>query len=224
MMLCELNKVIKVEGLSELSWKTPLPMICSCAPKHRPLGNKTSVRSVAEQVLPQNKWKHSDNPAEKYASQAVLDLEFNDKHEAKLFRFLSLHPDFKFLRQQDRPLSKIEQNGIKNLIRAIRGGLVAKEPKAKEVKSLLIPIGQLFVQISDHKSVALSLFITRLQEHIETHNIRSLELLTKCTTKYLTTTLKRALPKGSYWERRSCKDAEELIKHFLVHDLPNMVR
>lgn len=223
-MFCELNKVITVEGLSELSWSNTMPMISTCAPKHNPLGNKKSVRSVAEQVLPQNKWKRSLNPAEKYAIQAVLDLGFNDKHETKLLESLNRHSDFNFLRQQNKPLSGIEKKSIVNIIGVIRGGLVVKEPETDAIKSLLLPIGQQFFQKSNHQNVAVSLFVTRLQEHIERYEIKNLEPVANRSTRNLTNILKSALREGSYRNSRSCKDAEELIKHFLMHHLPNTNR
>ncbi len=221
-MFCELNKVISVEGLSELSWNNALPMICSYTPKHRPLGNKKSVRSVAEQVLPRNKWKRSTNPAEKYASQAVHALRFNDKHEDKLYRSLNRNSQFKLLRQENRELSNLEKKSIVSMIAVIRGGIVVKEPKTEAVKSLLIPIGQQFFQESAHKNVAVSLFVTRLQEHIDRHKIESLKLIADRSERNLIGILKSTLSKDSYRNSRSSRDAEDLIKHFLMHHLPNM--
>lgn len=223
-MFCELNKVITVEGLSERSWNNTLPVISTCAPKHSPLANTKFLRSIAEQVLPQNKWKRSLNPAEKYAIQAVIDLGFNDKHETKLLESLNRNPDFKLLRQQNRPLSNLEEKCIVSMIAVIRGGIVVKEPETEAIKSLLLPIGQQFFQKSNHQNVAVNLFVTRLQEHIERYEIKNLEQLAKRSSRNLTDILKSALREGSYRNSRSCKDAEELIKRFLMHHLPNMNR
>ncbi|MFN1551887.1 hypothetical protein [Vibrio natriegens] len=223
-MFCELNKVITVEGLSELSWNNTMPMISTCAPKHSPLANKKFLRSIAEQVLPQNKWKRSLNPAEKYASQAVIDLGFNDKHETKLLESLNRNPDFKLLRQQNRPLSNLEEKCIASMIAVIRGGIVVKEPETEAVKSLLIPIGKQFFQDSNHKNVAVSLFVTRLQEYIDIHKIENLKPVADRSSRNLADILKSVLPNGCYRNSRSGKDAEELIKRFLMHHLPNMSR